>query len=449
MKNKITMKKSIVAVVALWMVAAVGAMAQAGWNWPQPESKEQVARAKNARYTDSQSRGDFRDAANALYWLLVNAPDLNPSIYINGVVIYDKLAEAEADAAKKEVLQDSVLTLYDLRTKHFGDEAKNADYKAIYAYKYFISNAKRYPDLFEIMKKDADLNKGDMYWTNAGGIMAVFHSNMTVKPELLTDEEVLQYYEYINQSLDKAAKDEALKGYKDYIDKYKISSTDYLAKILGDRLSCEFVESKFGKRFDANPNDLKTAKDLYKMLQLGKCTDSPYYLKSLEAIYANEKTFEMADYLATYFIRQGNTAKGNEYLNQAISLAKTGEEKASLTLTKAGLAARAGRKSEARSLAYEAVQANSALAGKAYSFIGDLYMGATECYKKESIVEDRFIFLAAYDMYQKAGDNSGMAKAQRQFPSKEEIFEWEKAQVGESVSIGCWIGGSSVLRTRD
>jgi hypothetical protein len=448
------MNKSVVLGAVLWLGAAVGAMAQGTandpkWKFPKNEKQEQIARAKVARYTDSKSRGEFRDAANNLSWLLKNTPDLNPSIYINGVEIYDKLAEKETDPAKQLIFQDSVMTLYDLRVKYFGDEAANADRKAIYAYKYFVSNPKRAKQLYEVVKKDADLNKGKIYWTVAPGLMASIYSNRANNPDLMTVEEVMQYYDYVNESYDNALADESLKNYTDNINSYRAYSDDLLYKILGDELDCSFIEEKFGSKLDESPNDVDVAKNLYKMLRLGKCTDSKYYLMSMETIYNDSPTFDVSYYLIQRYLSNGNNARVSELTNQAIDLAKTDADKAKVIMLKASLAASAGRKSEARSLYYEAASADASLASDAYSRIGNMYMNSTECYKQESRAKDRFIFLAAYDMYQKAGDSAGMNRAKSQFPSKEEVFDTDDVEVGQTVNTGCWIGANTVVRTRD
>jgi hypothetical protein len=50
-------------------------------------------------------------------------------------------------------------------------------------------------------------------------------------------------------------------------------------------------------------------------------------------------------------------------------------------------------------------------------------------------------------MYAKAGDNSGMANARQQFPSITDAFTLGKKE-GESMNVGCWIGGTTTLRLR-
>jgi hypothetical protein len=109
------MRKSLF-VFLVTVLAAGSAMAQAGWNWP--EDKE-TAETKNALYTDNYKQGNYRKAANHLHWLLINAPDLNKSIYINGAKIYDGLADETQDEAQKKLYEESVMVMYELRVKYF------------------------------------------------------------------------------------------------------------------------------------------------------------------------------------------------------------------------------------------------------------------------------------------------------------------------------------------
>ena len=58
------------------------------------------------------------------------------------------------------------------------------------------------------------------------------------------------------------------------------------------------------------------------------------------------------------------------------------------------------------------------------------------------------MFIAAYEMYKRAGDTKKMHGAKTQFPSKEEIFT-NNFEVGQSLPVGCWINESVRLQSRD
>ncbi|MGX7836058.1 hypothetical protein ACWKSR_12980, partial [Campylobacter fetus subsp. venerealis] len=75
--------------------------AQDGWNFPSDPAQEKKARELNAAYTDYLSSEQFVEATHGLNWLLVNVPDLNESIYQNGVKVYDGAAKAVTDEAQK------------------------------------------------------------------------------------------------------------------------------------------------------------------------------------------------------------------------------------------------------------------------------------------------------------------------------------------------------------
>ena len=98
-------------------------------------------------------------------------------------------------------------------------------------------------------------------------------------------------------------------------------------------------------------------------------------------------------------------------------------------------------------MANQAISAQSSNKA-AYELIGDLYFGSfADCKAGESKVDDRAVYLVAYDMYEKAGNSKKMAATRAQFPSIEEIFTEDK-QEGGSVSVGCWIGRSTTIRRR-
>ena len=94
--------------------------------------------------------------------------------------------------------------------------------------------------------------------------------------------------------------------------------------------------------------------------------------------------------------------------------------------------------------------------GEPYIIIGDLYASsATKC--GSTSLEQRSVYWVAVDSYKKAKsvDNLLSEKANKristwskQFPSKEDCI-WEDISEGSTYKVGCWIGRSTKLRTRD
>jgi hypothetical protein len=105
-------------------------------------------------------------------------------------------------------------------------------------------------------------------------------------------------------------------------------------------------------------------------------------------------------------------------------------------------------KAKAREAAFKAADLEQAEAAAAYSFVANLYMGSFEdCAEGYSQIDDRAIFMAAYDLFKKAGDTAGMQSAQEQFPTTSQAFT-ETYEEGAVLDVGCWINVKTKLRTR-
>jgi len=108
--------------------------AQDNWNWGD---QVDLAKEKNVIYTDAYKAKNFDGAKDALDWLLENTPDLNPSIYINGIKVYEGLAKKETDPAVKEALINRGLELHDKRIQYFGKEGDVTVRQAYFAYAFY------------------------------------------------------------------------------------------------------------------------------------------------------------------------------------------------------------------------------------------------------------------------------------------------------------------------
>ena len=79
-------------------------------------------------------------------------------------------------------------------------------------------------------------------------------------------------------------------------------------------------------------------------------------------------------------------------------------------------------KNKSRNNARRSISLNSKNAD-AYKLIGNLYMGSyDDCKEGKSRVQDRLVFIAAYNIFKSGGLTSQANQAREQFPSMEEIF---------------------------
>jgi len=136
-----------------------------------------------------------------------------------------------------------------------------------------------------------------------------------------------------------------------------------------------------------------------------------------------------------------------KYYEDGLTLTEDNMRKAEIYQDMANLYLAKGYKSKARQHARLSLQEDPSNKD-AWNTIGNAYFQSyEECKKGESRVEDRGVFLAAYDAYQRAGNTSGMSSAESQFPSQEEIFT-EAKEVGQTFTVECWINETVTIRKR-
>ena len=428
--------KKIAKLTLLLMFVAVGSiLSQNGWNWPEDKA---TAEEKNVLYTDAYKTGDFEGALESLAWLHQNAPDLNPSIYINGAKIYEGLASKAPDASSKEAYQNKALEMYDLRIEHFNQEANVLNRKASAAYKFFRGNKAKYPELLELFDKALDLNGPKFFDGNTVAYMDIIRRYQKNGGNL-TDDDILDRYDRISTVLSskKGDKYETMQGQIDGM----------LSEVV--TVDCNFVEENLGTKFKAEPTNTKLAKKIIQLSLSGKCTDSDLFMDAAKSVFEVEPDFGMAKVIGLKCKGNGDNACASQYLNRALDLTEDNTKKGEIYLALGGLEAERGARSKARDYFRRSISVDPSLAGKAYSSIGNLYFTSfNTCKQGKSKVDDRGCYLAAYEMFKRAGNSSAMQRAKDQFPSKEEIF-LEGKSVGGSLSVGCWIGESVTLLTRD
>ncbi len=430
-------------ILLLAVVALQGyyAQAQCG-DWKFPEDKSTFDE-KNVLYNDALRNNDFKGAKAPHKWILINAPDVNQAIYINGEKLYKGLIDQEKDDAQKKVYIDSLMIMYDMRLQYTpcGKEADIAARKAYNSYRYNVKNRSELPNILKLYDEAYKLNGKDLPYYMLLPYMSVVQYNAKYVKNL-SEDEILGHYDKIMETVDyqianekSSDRVEKLKGYKSSIDGILVGLVN---------IDCDFVKTKMAPKFRENPSDLKLAKKIFGFMLNGKCTDDPLWLETGEVILANEPDFGIAKALGVKFKAADDNVKAEKYFNQALEITDDLSAKAEMYIQLGNL--RSG--SSARDLYRKALGADPSKK-EAYSAIGYLYYGSFEkCAGKEDWVKDRAVFIAAYEMFKRGGNTSMMSKAKDQFPSKEEVFTYNY-EVGSTITVGCWVGETVTIQTRD
>jgi len=426
----------------LCMLLAFASYAQ---NLKLPEDPEKAEKAKRqfALAVDNVAIKEYRQAANSINWLMKNAPGLYDGLYVNGYKVYEELAE-EAEGDEKQALLDSMMTCYKLKDEIYELNFREQNNMAYRYYKYWKS------DKSKIMEGLAAYDR--VYATDS---KKVINNNLVSYMDIvrrakaygndISDDKILDTYFIVNESID--SKDKADADHAKF-DRYREAVSGLLIQTIGeDRLNCDFINENLAPGLDQK-EDLKLAKTVFRLLLGQQCSDSPYFMKAATIIQKAEPTEGLAKVMAQRFASEKDFEKAMEYYNMALEMSADDDKKADLRMDIAKVYVGQGDKREARKQALEAAKLSSTVAAEAYTMVAGMYMGSfEECAKKASQVEDRAIFMAAYDMYQRAGDQAGMNNAMAQFPTKSDVFTANKEE-GESISVGCWIGGTTKIKAR-
>lgn len=445
------MKEKVVAaifVVACVMASYTAALAQCKeFKWPENRSKADECVAV---WGDAIKQGNYRSATSSLQWMLTNAPNWNTKLYIDAADVYDKLADKETDPAKKKILVDSLLMLFDMRIKTCGDEANVLNRKAYASYKYNIKNKEKLAELLVLYDRVYEISGNNVSDGNLVAYLTTVKANQLAFKNI-TDEQIFQRYDKIMTIIDaktkaalsanKTADVDKLKSYKDAVDGLLISMV---------KVNCDFVRKNLGPKFKQNPDDLVIAKKIFNFMLQDKCTDDPLWLEAGEAIHrlSPEKDYGLLKTLASRYVINGNLDKAEGLFKESLIVANNPQDKAEAQLYIGGIESKKGNYNAARDLYRQSVTSDPNNK-EAWEKIGDLYYNSFDnCSKKQSLAEDRLVYIAAYEMYVKAGNSNLMSRAKAQFPSREEIFllNW---QAGSTQKVGCWINETVILKTRD
>jgi tetratricopeptide (TPR) repeat protein len=433
--------KKILLTLAVLIGVQASMLGQSGWNWPEDPEKKAKAVEKNALYSDMLTAEKYEAAKPPLEWLLKETPDLNPSIYIQGVKIYENLAQTTT-GKEQENLQDSVVLLYDLRMKYFNDVENVTNRKAAGAYDVWKERKDRYKDLYEIHKEAIEMVGANGFISNTFHYMdAVRRYKLTGGP--LTDVDVIEIYDQVQEILDEmlanGENEQNIQRARDYVEKLFNASVTIDCNIIDEKLYPKFIED--GKK-------LEDAERIVKFALAGGCTGSDSFLGAAKVVHKNVPEFGLARIIALRSKANENLSEAKKYFEAALNLTEDNIKKADVHIELADITSKMGDKTQARSYAYDALDEDPSRK-EAYSIIGDLYLNSfTECKGGNDVVKDRAVYIAAYEMYQKGGATTRMAVAKEQFPSNEDIFNYDY-EIGDEVKVGCWIGETVTVKIRD
>ena len=319
------------------------------------------------------------------------------------------------------------------------------DRKAYSAFKMYYKRPAKYPLLDSLYGEAFKLNGVEISTFNLTPYMTLARYYYKSDPQAMPAEKVLDIHLKISDAIEgkRSAGSESEERLKKEQDK-----VDALLSSMENILSCDFIAQQLVPKMEKDPSDLNTAKKVFTYSLKAKCSDQPYFTTAGELIFENDPTFQLSYALASKYLAANEFDKAIRYFKKGLELAEIDEDRFNIFISLASAYSKSNNKASAREMAKEAIAVKPGDT-KAFNLLGNLYFGSyEECKAGESKVKDRAVFIAAFNMYAKAGNSEQMAACKAQFPSIEEIFN-EDMKEGDEVFVGCWINETVVLQRRD
>ncbi len=393
---------------------------------------------------ESLDNRNFDQAAYYFQQLVAKCPYASENTFVRGTTLYKNKINRAKSLPEKKAMVDSLMLVYDLRVKYFGDHPKRGkayilDRKAreVVTYKQNDRAAirKAFREAIEAAGENVSAETITLYFAN----LCEDYKNTD---EVMPDEIIAEYDRFTPFF---ASHPEAAE-YKTQFD---------AAFGLSGAASCENLEKLFKARVEAAPEDKDLLAQAVSLMTRAKC-DSEFYFSLAEKYYVVKPSAETAMFLAQAFQNKGDYARAMKYLNESLEVEQNPVEREKLLVRIALVAMVSNDVSKAVSAARQANELNPE-DGIPYFVLGQCFSGpAAAC---GSFPEARF--WVAYDMMQKAIDRLQndadylptaqklIASYRNYFPTAEECFMREM-KVGTTYRISCGIaaGHTTMVRAR-
>ncbi len=439
------MKKLLLMALALAFVVPVSAQEQQwGPEWGEdPDGRTANVEAFNL-YNAAVQRDDWGMAAANLQKLLKNAPTAHPAIYSLAITMYNKRAEAASDPAEKLMMADSLMLMYDKFFELYPDVPQAPQMqqnRAAYIRQYYSHDSER---VLEAFRKGAEAAGEKM-----PSLLVGYFNELTAayKNNGITADEYLTEYDRLSTQLAAA------------------NATEQQGQLEGlfvnsGAADCNNIENVYGALIEADPENTTLLNRTIALLNRADCK-SDFYMSVAEKLYKVAPTAMIARIIAASYKSKGDTSTASKFIDEAIALATTPEEKAEVLLGVASDELFAQNYRNAYNRAHEIAQINPQNATAHYLMALATGSGAAGC---SDAMAKRSVYWLAYDrmlearrlatadpntkpeMLREMGDR--IAQFAAAFPTAEELF-LQGIQEGSAYTVNCgWVSGRTTVRRR-
>lgn len=400
-------------------------------------------------------------------WKMVyeTCPGINKANFSYGERILDHKIESTSGVEKEGYIKD-LIALYNKSLQYFPSNYSKAEIASDIASLLYDNKKATDLELYDILSKAFKEDRAhfdnpkalylyfstlvDLHGAGKKELQEVFdvYDDVTEKIE----EENEKYLEQIGSLLPRdslgtltSKEQQQLKSYNSFSENYgKISGS--IDSKLGNLADCANLIPLYQKSFDEKKGDIAWVKRSVGRMFAKDCTDDPLFRKLFEAQLTLEPSASAYLYGGALKAKDGDSRGAIADFDKAAEL-ETDRRKKSDIYYKAATVARKFSKSQARTYAQKAINANGSN-GKAFLLIANLYASsANEC--GSTPFEKRAVYWKAADLARQAARvdpalsghaSQAAASYSAKAPSKTDIFQ--SGMAGKTIAFDCWVGGS-------
>jgi hypothetical protein len=383
-------------------------------------------------YNEFVKQKAYTDAYTSYKVLVDICPASRKGIYLSGVKMYRDLIAKEEDAAKKQVLIDELMTLFDIRIANFGQEGYVLGRKGVEMFKFNDDPCAAKDILQRSIEVSGDKAEAAIISTYYQTLYKCYRTGNVDLETMFTEYLTLSDIININiERFDTSAEDEdeedSSGGRKEKYVKAKNNLDEFFIQFA----DCKDIEEIFSTRIKAAPEDMELKKKALRIMNRKDCTESEMFLPLAKAVHASEPSAESAYAIAQKEARNKNYSQAAKYYDQASDLCGECAEKVNYLIKTGYFSLATGNMSQVRSAANEILQREPSN-GNGYILKADaIFQAASSC--DDGKLGKQSMYWLAYDLYSRAKSvdgsskvveiaNKKLASCRAQFPTKEDAF---------------------------
>ena len=442
---------------ALLAAAAMPAMAQIEkWGCndateanPQPimeavslyqENVKQFKASKDTRYLE--------EAYPQWQTIVANCPKQSKNLYINGAnILKVKIAKA-TDKAQRDAMIEELMAMYDTRIAQYGEAAK-----------YTAKKANELEDLlkeegleryYQLYSEAVRIGGDDL---EAGYLVKYMEATINyvrsgkAEPTLVVDNYDIAS-DLLEGELQKNAADSAKAAtIRGYIAGVEAAFSPYA--------TCDQLVEIYGKKFEADPENVELLKKITSIMMRKRCTDQPLFFSATENLYRLEPSPATAMRMGQMCLSKKQYGDAVKYLSDAV--AGVSDKDKYLAYLYLGHAYSGTKSFSAARSAYNNAAEADRTKGEPYRFIASLYASSTSSATEDNI-GGRSVYWAAVDALNRSKSvdpsddnveacNKAIGTYAAHYPTKADAF-MAGLENGKSFTVPGWIGVSTTVRTR-